>query len=52
MKRVIGALLLVAGIAGHAFAGTGAPEIDPASGIAALGLLSGGLLVLRARKKK
>ena len=52
MRRLIGALLLTAGIAGHAFAGFTAPEIDPASGVAALGLLSGGLLVLRARKKK
>ncbi|MEP7353134.1 MAG: LPXTG cell wall anchor domain-containing protein [Acidobacteriota bacterium] len=52
MRRLIGALLLVAAVAGQAFAGTNTPEIDPASGVAALGLLSGGLLVLRARKKK
>ena len=40
--------------ASAAFAGTGAPpapEIDPSLGIGALALLSGGLLLLRSRRK-
>ena len=45
--------ILLAGIAGSAFAGHAAvPEIDASSGIAAIGLITGGLLVLRSRKKK
>ena len=51
MKKFIGAMMLIAGMAGHAFAGATAPEIDASSGVAALGLLSGGLMILRARKK-
>jgi hypothetical protein len=52
MKKLIGAMMVIAGMAGHAFAGSLVPEIDASSGIAAVGLLSGGLLILRARKKK
>jgi len=40
--------------ASAAFAGTpppAAPEIDPTMGIGALALLSGGLLLLRSRRK-
>ena len=39
--------------ASTAFAGTAAPvpEIDPGVGITALALLSGGLLLLRSRRK-
>jgi len=46
--------LLLAGMAGLAFAGINpiVPEIDPSMGIAALALLSGSLLVLRARRNK
>jgi hypothetical protein len=45
--------LLLAGAASFAFAGTAvAPEIDGASAVSAVVLLSGGLLVLRARRKK
>lgn len=44
--------LLLIGIAGIAGAvPTGAPEIDPASGMSALALLSGALLVIRSRRK-
>ena len=51
--RIVGAVVMLIGIAGFAFAGTNqAPEIDANTGIAALALLSGGLLVLRARRKK
>jgi hypothetical protein len=54
MTRILGWTMIVAGAAGFAMAGVtvAAPEIDLASGVAALALLSGGLLVLRARRKK
>jgi len=52
MIRVIGIAILLASLATFGFAGTVAPEIDASSGVAALGLLSGGLLVLRSRRKK
>lgn len=45
--------LLLAGVASFAFAGTAvAPEIDGASALSAVVLLSGGLLVLRTRRQK
>ncbi len=52
MAKFVGfSLLLIAtaGIAAGAI--TVAPEIDPASGVSALALLSGALLVLRSRRK-
>jgi MYXO-CTERM domain-containing protein len=53
MTRVIGIAIVLASLAGFAFAGAvPVPEIDASSGVAALGLLSGGLLVLRSRRKK
>lgn len=52
MIRAIGMVILVASAAGFAFAGLSAPEIDASSGVAALGLLAGGLLILRSRRKK
>jgi hypothetical protein len=50
--RLTGIALLFIGAAGLALAGGGiaAPEIDPATGVGALSLLAGGLLVLRARR--
>jgi LPXTG-motif cell wall-anchored protein len=53
MTRFIGLSVLLVSVAAFAFAGgpTG-PEIDASSGVAAIGLLSGGMLVLRARRKK
>ena len=52
MTRVIGVAILLS-VATFAFAGTTTvPEIDASSGVAALGLVSGGLLVLRSRRKK
>jgi hypothetical protein len=51
MTRILGWTMLVIGAAGSAMAGVTAPEIDPASGVAALALLSGGVLVLRGRRK-
>ena len=53
MNKFIGMSVLLVSMAGFAFAGAPAgPEIDASTGVAALGLLSGGLLVLRARRKK
>lgn len=52
MARFIGMAILLVSIGGSAFAGSTAPEIDATSGAAAIGLLVGGLLVLRARKKR
>jgi MYXO-CTERM domain-containing protein len=49
--RLLGIAILLVGTAGFALAG-GVPEIDPSSGAAAFALLSGGLIVLRARRKK
>jgi len=54
MRRVIGIAILLVSVATFALAGFAvpAPEIDASTGVAALGLLSGGLLVLRSRRKK
>ena len=53
MSKLFGFSLLLVGAASSAFAGiTVAPEIDGASAASAVVLLSGGLLVLRARRKK
>ena len=53
MMRLLGLSLLLAGAGSSAFAAAAtAPEIDGASAVSALVLLSGGLLVLRARRKK
>jgi MYXO-CTERM domain-containing protein len=54
MMKSIGLTILLISAGGTAFAAgtTTTPEIDAASGVAALALLSGALLVLRARRKK
>ena len=53
MSKIVGFTLLLAGSASFAFAGIiASPEIDGASAVSAVVLLSGGLLVLRARRKK
>lgn len=52
MIRIVGMAILVASVAGFAFAGVRVPEIDASSGAAAIGLLTGGILVLRSRKKR
>jgi hypothetical protein len=53
MYRILGLSLLLAGVASSAFAlDVVAPEIDGASAVSAIVLLSGGLLVLRARRKR
>jgi hypothetical protein len=51
MTRLTGIMLLFLGASSYAF-GIGVPEIDPGSGVTALALLSGGLLILRSRRKK
>ena len=50
--RILGLALILAGIAGSALAGQVAPEIDGATASAAVALVAGGLIVLRARKRK
>ena len=53
MIKFVGLSLLLAGAATSAFAAAvSAPEIDGASAVSAVVLLSGGLLVLRARRRK
>ena len=50
MKRLFGFAVVLAAVAGSAFAGIPTPEIDASTGTAALALLSGGMLVLRSRR--
>ena len=53
MYKLLGLTLLLMGAASFALAGpTAAPEIDGASATSAIALLSGSLLVLRARRKR
>lgn len=53
MYKLLGLGLLMVGAASFALAGpVSAPEIDGSSAATAIALLSGGLLVLRARRKK
>jgi hypothetical protein len=54
MHKLIGVLALsisATAVAYGAVRATAAPEFDPASAIAALTLLSGGLAVLRGRRR-
>jgi hypothetical protein len=51
--KIAGMALLLMGFSSLVFAGGPAvPEISPASGVAALTLVSGALLVIRARRKR
>jgi hypothetical protein len=51
--KLIGMALLLVSVASLAFAGAAVtPEISPASGVAALTLVSGAILVIRSRRKK
>jgi hypothetical protein len=54
MHKVLGVMLLSLSATAVAFgaARVTAPELDPASAMAALTLLGGGLAVLRGRRKK
>ncbi len=51
MTKVSVLILLLTASAAFAGADGSAPEIDPGVGISALALLSGGLLLLRSRRK-
>ena len=52
MKKFVGVLLLVIGASSSMMAAViAAPEIDPATGVSALTLLSGAIMVMRARRK-
>jgi len=51
--KTIGMALLLMGLSSFAMAGTPTtPEISPATGVAALALVSGAVLVIRGRRKK
>jgi hypothetical protein len=52
--KTVGMLLLFVGISSFALAGAviAAPEISPATGVGALALVSGAVLVIRGRRKK
>ena len=51
--KIVGFALIVAALAGTAFAGSPpAPEIDGSTASAAIALVAGGLVVLRSRKRK
>jgi len=51
--RFVGTMLLLVGVSTLAMAGSpNVPEVSPASGLAALAMVSGALLVIRGRRKK
>jgi len=52
MIRFTTTAFLLMTMAGVCFGAVSAPEIDASTGIAGLTLLTGGLLVLRARRKR
>ena len=52
MVKLIGAMLLLMGMAGFAFGPPTAPEISPDSATTALALISGAVLVMRGRRKR
>ncbi len=51
MKKIAGMFLILTAVAGYALAGVVAPEIDPASGAAALGIVAGAVLIVRGRRR-
>jgi hypothetical protein len=54
VRKLFGMVLLLVGVSGFVNAGTplSAPELDPATGVSALVLLSGALLIIRTRRRK
>ena len=50
--KILVAVILLTGTAGFLLAGEPVPEIDANSAAAAVALVSGGLLILRGRRKK
>lgn len=53
MTRLIGWTILLMGVTGCALAGgtSSSPEIDASSAVAAVALISGGMLVLKTRRR-
>jgi hypothetical protein len=51
MTRTIGLIILLTAAASYAIAGISTPEIDASSGMAAIALLSGGMVVLWGRRR-
>jgi uncharacterized membrane protein YdcZ (DUF606 family) len=51
LMKAVGMLLLGIGVASFGFAQVRAPEIDPASGINAIALLAGAVMLIRGRKR-
>ena len=54
VRKLVGMALLLVGVSQFASAiiPQGVPEIDSATAVSALVLLSGGLLIIRARRRK
>ena len=53
MQKILGLALIIVGASSALMAGAVAvPEIDASTGASALAILAGGILVLRARRKK
>jgi len=52
MAKMLGTMMVFAAMATALAAGTTTPEIDASTGAAAFALLTGGVLVLRGRRKK
>ena len=53
MQKVLGLALMMVGASSALMAGTiNVPEIDASTGASALAIVAGGILVLRARRKK
>ena len=51
--KTVGMALLLIGCSGLVFAGgVAVPEISPATGVGAIALVSGAVLVIRGRRKK
>ena len=50
--KALASFVLLIGVTGSLMAGTTTPEIDSNSAVAAIALVSGGLLVLRGRRVK
>ena len=52
MQKLIAFVMLVVGSSAIAMAVSVVPEIDPTSGVNAVALIVGGLLILRSHRKK
>jgi hypothetical protein len=52
IMKIAGTALVGIGMSGMCLAVQTVPEIDPASGANALALLTGALLIIRARRRK